>query len=141
MNKVFSPKKGFTLIELLVVVAIIGILASIILLNLNTARGRANDTKVKGQLSQFRGAAELYYGGQLPNSYDGFCQSQEATKLMDQNNYPDGIAPECKASSQAWAVSHPWVSDPTKSFCVDSSGAVLDDGSVIDTDSFSCSVE
>lgn len=46
-------EKGFTLIELLVVVAIIGLLSTIVLSSLNSARTKAKYAAVKVQLNQF----------------------------------------------------------------------------------------
>jgi prepilin-type N-terminal cleavage/methylation domain-containing protein len=56
-----SNKSGFTLIELLVVIAIIGLLASIVLVSLNSARGKARDTKRIADLKQIQVALEMFY--------------------------------------------------------------------------------
>lgn len=54
-------KKGFTLIELLVVVAIIGLLSTLSILALNTARARARDVKRVSDVRQIQTALEMYY--------------------------------------------------------------------------------
>lgn len=53
--------RGFTLIELLVVVSIIGILASIALASLYTARLRARDAQRVSDMKEMQKAIELYF--------------------------------------------------------------------------------
>ncbi|MFA6076840.1 MAG: prepilin-type N-terminal cleavage/methylation domain-containing protein [Candidatus Paceibacterota bacterium] len=52
--------KGFTLIELLVVVSIIGLLSSIVLSSLNSARAKTRDAVRINDLEQMHIAVELY---------------------------------------------------------------------------------
>jgi len=54
-------RKGFTLIELLVVVALIGILSTLVLANLNSARERSRDVQRKSDLRSIQTALRLYY--------------------------------------------------------------------------------
>lgn len=65
-------KKGFTLIELLIVVAIIGLLSTLAVVALGSARVKARDSKRLADLKQVQTALELYY--------------------TDQNAYPSGSA-------------------------------------------------
>lgn len=53
-------QKGFTLIELLVVISIIGLLSSVVLASLNTARGKARDAERLSDLRALQTALELY---------------------------------------------------------------------------------
>jgi prepilin-type N-terminal cleavage/methylation domain-containing protein len=46
-----SNKKGFTLIEILVAIAIVGILATVVIVNLSSYRTRARGAKISGSLS------------------------------------------------------------------------------------------
>ena len=65
-----TQKKGFTLIELLVVVAIIGLLSTLSIVALNTARAKARDARRVSDIKQIQTALELYYNdkGDYPSS-------------------------------------------------------------------------
>ncbi len=85
-----NNKKGFTLIELLVVIAIIGILASIVLVSLNTARKRSRDTRRIADVRQLQLALELYFDSN--KAYPATLSSLAPTYIPVISTDPNGGA-------------------------------------------------
>ncbi len=85
---------GFTLIELLVVIAIIGILGSVILVNLTVVRERARDAKRVISVNQIGSAIAMYQ-----NDHDGVPPGVDGVEYI--NGDPEwipGLAPDYIAS-------------------------------------------
>ena len=74
--------KGFTLIELLVVIAIIGILASVVLVSLNSARNKGKDVRVISDVQQLRTQIETDSSGSNYNT-----SFSAANTLVNTGNY------------------------------------------------------
>jgi len=72
-------EKGFSLIELLVVIAIIGILSSVVLASLNTARSKGANAAVKQNMAGIRPQAELIYDND-GGDYDAVCGANSVTQ-------------------------------------------------------------
>ncbi|MBY0472804.1 type II secretion system GspH family protein [Patescibacteria group bacterium] len=73
-----KSSRGFTLIELLVVISIIGLLASIVLTSLSSARAKARDAGRMATLRQLQNALELYASsnnGLYPVTFSGAAPS------------------------------------------------------------------
>lgn len=116
-------KKGFTLIELLVVIAIIGILSSVVLASLNSARSKGEDAAIKANLSNTRAQAELYYDDQSPNTYEGVCADADAG-IADAIAAVADSSGTCDDEEDGWAASAQLADDTY--FCVDSTGVAAE---------------
>jgi prepilin-type N-terminal cleavage/methylation domain-containing protein len=129
-------KKGFTLIELLVVIAIIGILASVVLASLNSARAKGADAAIKSGLANARAQAELYYDANN-NSYSGVCtvsggistmiagaaSAYGATVVVSTSTVQAAGTAVCHDGGAGWAASVPLkTSNGASYWCVDNAG-------------------
>lgn len=70
MKTTINKEAGFTLIEMLIVVIVLGILAMIIIPQINVSTGEAKLSTLRTNLGAIRNAIELYYH-QHNNTYPG----------------------------------------------------------------------
>lgn len=93
-----SKQLGFTLVELLVVIAIIGVLATLIVIQLGNARAKARNSKQMSDLRQLRVALELYFGENGSYPTRGFGYQGEASSFgslgYDAAGYIPNLVPD-----------------------------------------------
>lgn len=121
-------KKGFTLIELLVVIAIIGILSSVVLAALNSARAKGNNAAVKQNMNGLRAQAELIYDQNSGRYTPGLCADAKIVQILDAASFAatgaNGNA-VCDSNDPYWVASVALKipdSDGNTHWCVDNNG-------------------
>lgn len=97
-----KAETGFTLIELLVVIAIIGILSSVVLASLNSARQKSRDARRLADLQQIKLAAELHFDSvnEYPQTIAALAPEYIANEPLDPST-GDSYAYEPDAETDA----------------------------------------
>ncbi len=118
----FSKKNlgGFTLIELLVVIAIIGILAAIVFINVGSARNKAKDAAIKGNLASLSIAAEMI--NDTEGNYYNVCTNSQVVAVKNAVN-AIGTNAYCASNNTNWAACAALKADAANAWCTDSTGA------------------
>ncbi len=123
MKKISS---GFTLIELLVVIAIIGLLSSVVLVSLNSARSKGRDSSRIQGLVQVRSALELYRAanGSYPITEDESVLATQLSpyiKVLPSATFAE-YTPVSNGASYTYRISNMENALPTTSVFYDSAG-------------------
>ncbi len=104
-------QKGFTLIELLVVIAIIGILSSIVLVSMGTARAKARDARRMADMRQIISAQELVYGDD--SAYDAYASWPSVIENTAGTDYMPNVPDDPGNNTYVWRDN----TGNTQSFC------------------------
>ncbi len=90
-----NRQKGFTLIELLVVIAIIGLLSTLAVVSLNTARSKARDARRTSDVRQLQTALEMYYNdtGTYPIEADAVNLGEGTELILSSVGFSNAATP------------------------------------------------